>query len=115
MKLNLVVIKTLIPDELAKQYELLGFKFDRHKHVSGPFHYAAEAYGLTFEIYPLPKAKTESDDTTRLGFEVSDLKSTLDKISNSNWKIVSEPVQSEFGYTAIIEDLDGRKIELKES
>ncbi len=115
MRLNLLVIKTSQPDDLAKQYQLLGLKFDYHKHANGPYHYAGTIDDTTFEIYPLPKSKTESDNTTRLGFEINQLQELISKITESNWKIISQPTKSEFGYTAIIEDLDGRKIELKET
>jgi len=114
MKINLIVIKTSRPEELSKQYELLGLKFNFHKHTVGPYHYAAKLDNLTFEIYPLPKSKTETDNTTRLGFEIVGLDKITSDIKASNWKIISAPVLSEWGYTAIIEDLDGRKVELKE-
>jgi lactoylglutathione lyase len=114
MKINLIVIKSSDPDELAKQYELLGLQFDYHQHSTGPHHYAASMDGVTFEIYPLPKSKLHSDNTTRLGFEIEGLDNLMLKLSQSNWKIVSKPLRSEWGYTAIIEDLEGRKVELKE-
>jgi len=63
-----MVIKSKQPEELAKQYELIGLNFEYHKHSTGPYHFATTIEGTTFEIYPLPKSKTESDNTTRLGF-----------------------------------------------
>lgn len=113
--LSLLVLKTSQPDALSKQYELLGITFDYHKHESGPYHYAATVGKLTFEIYPLPKSKTESDNTTRIGFEVTELDRLMEQIPTSNWKIISPASQTEWGYSAIIEDLDGRKVELKKS
>ena len=114
MKINLVVLKTYRPDDLASFYEQLGIKFENHKHGNGPQHYAAEIDNVVFEIYPLPKDKQQADDTVRLGFTVNDLDSTIERLRNAGGKIVKEAGMTEWGYVSIVEDLDGRKIELKE-
>ncbi|CAL2101708.1 protein of unknown function [Tenacibaculum sp. 190130A14a] len=56
MNLNLLVIRTGDPEKLKEQYELIGHKFDYHRHGNGPFHYASEQNGFVFEIYPLTKS-----------------------------------------------------------
>ncbi len=113
LKLNLLVIRTENPKLLKSQYELLGFDFDYHRHGNGPFHYACEQNGFVFEIYPFTKSMTKADNSLRLGFEIKDLKTKILELSNTDWKILSEPKQTESGLNAIIQDLDGRKIELK--
>lgn len=113
MKVNLIVIKTIRLEELKKQYELIGIQFQYHQHGNGPFHYSAELDDLIFEIYPLPKSQTVVDNTTRLGFTIKDFNETVNRIQESNWKIISEPQTTEWGTIAVIEDLDGRKVELK--
>lgn len=113
MKIDLIVLKTTRPDELAKFYEQLGVKFEHHRHGTGPLHYAATVDKVIFEIYPLPKDKDRADDTLRLGFYVNDLDNVILKVRNLGTRIVKEPAMTEWGYTAIVEDLDGRKIELK--
>ena len=35
MKINLIVIRTTKPKELSEFYELLGIKFDFHRHETG--------------------------------------------------------------------------------
>lgn len=112
MKLNLLVIRTSNPKALAAQYELLGFIFDYHQHGNGPFHYASNKDGFVFEIYPLRKSSMEADNSIRLGAKVENLISTIEKIRSSNWKILSEPRHTDWGFTALVEDLDGRKVEL---
>ena len=110
--LNLVVIKTSDPDELVKTYKAFGLTFDYHRHGNGPMHYANETNGITLEIYPLPKNKTEPDNTLRLGFKIKDLDSKIKNLEKLGIKIISTPAQTEWGYSAIIADQDGRKIEL---
>lgn len=111
---HLIVIKT---DKLQAQsefYTALGFTFDYHRHGNGPFHYASEGSGTVLEIYPLPKGITQPDHTTRLGFTVDDLDSLISDLRSRGAAIVAPPARTEWGYTAVVEDLDGRKIELTE-
>jgi len=115
MNINLLVIRTKNPEVLKSQYELLGINFDYHRHESGPFHYASEFNGFVFEIYPLAQSMTGADHSIRLGFEIENLNSKINALEGSNWKIISNPKETEWGLIAIIQDLDGRKIELKES
>ena len=114
MKLNLIVIKTQSLEILKGQYEVLGLEFDYHKHGKGPYHYSAYLNDLVFEIYPLPQSADEADSTLRLGFEIKDLDEKMSQLKNENWIIKTSPKRTEWGYIAVIQDFDGRKIELKE-
>lgn len=113
-QINLLVIRTNQPEFLAAFYKLLGMEFQYHQHGNGPFHYAADLNGFVFEIYPLLKNQQEVDNSLRLGFTVPKLDELILQLKKKNIKIVQEPTQIKWGYTAIIKDLDGRKIELKE-
>jgi len=113
MKLNLLVIRTSNPEKLKLQYEKLGFSFEYHQHGNGPFHYASEQDGFVFEIYPLTKSMEKVDSSIRLGFDIKNLYDVMVDIHNSNWKVISKVKQTEWGDIAIVQDLDGRKVELK--
>ena len=113
-KLNMLVLKTRDPKRLSGFYELLGLEFNHHRHGSGPYHYANEQDGFVFEIYPLPNEKDPVDISSRLGFEIEDLRSTIDSLKNNNNEIIREPKQTEWGLIAVVKDPDGRKVELKE-
>jgi len=113
VKLNLIVIRTGELELLKDQYELLDLKFDYHQHGNGPFHYASKVDGFVFEIYPLTRSMTNADNSLRLGFETPNLEAKMNDLEGSNWKIISKPKETEWGLTALIQDLDGRKIELK--
>ena len=76
--------------------------------------YVEDPFGIVFEIYPLLKSQIAPDNSLRLGFNVQQLDALLDKLKKEGIDIVKEPTQLEWGYVAIIKDLDGRKIELKE-
>jgi lactoylglutathione lyase len=115
MKIKLVVIKTNKLDNLAKFYSDIGLNFEFHQHGKRVFHYAAVIDDFIFEIYPLPENIIIPDATTRLGFEVGDLDEMIFKLREKGVKIITEPMLTEYGYVSIIEDLDGRKIELSQN
>ncbi|MEZ4686634.1 MAG: glyoxalase/bleomycin resistance/extradiol dioxygenase family protein [Bacteroidia bacterium] len=108
-------MRSLKPELLKAQYEQLGLVFGRHQHGNGPIHFAAEHNGFVFEIYPLSKHKRNSSAQIRLGFVVQGLKDLMQKLKSSTWEIVREPQETEWGRRAIVEDLDGRKVELKQA
>jgi len=110
--IHLIVIKTDKLQEQATFYSSLGFHFDYHKHGNGPYHYASTGDNIVLEIYPLPKGVSQPDHTTRLGFTVENLDNLIETLQSQGARIVNPPARTEWGYTAVIEDLDGRKIEL---
>lgn len=114
MQLNLLVIRTPQPKKLAEFYSLFQLKFEYHRHGKGVWHYSAKIGNIVFEIYPLLKSQTVADDSLRLGFEINVLDNLIEKLRKEDIEIVSEPKQTEWGYMAIVKDLDGRKIELVE-
>jgi len=114
MNINLLVIRTDKPKELAAFYELLGMRFDYHQHGKGPWHYSAEIEDLVFEIYPLMNHQIGADTSLRLGFTIERLDELISHLKIKKIEIVREPKASEWGYFAIIKDIDGRKIELKQ-
>ena len=113
--INLIVIKT---DKLKEQFEFysaLGIEFHYHRHGNGPYHYASVAGNPTIEIYPLPKSILQPDNSTRLGISVENLDTLIQELKSRDITIISEPLQTEWGYSAVIQDLDGQKIELTEA
>ncbi|MBL0740479.1 glyoxalase/bleomycin resistance/extradiol dioxygenase family protein [Chryseolinea sp. Jin1] len=114
MKINLLVLKTFNPKALSEFYEMLGITFEHHRHGNGPMHYAANIEGVVFEIYPLSHDKTV-DNTLRLGFTVENLDGVIEKITQHTGRVTKVPAITEWGRIAVVEDLDGRKIELKEA
>lgn len=113
MRLNLLVLRTAEPESLKDMYELLGFHFEYHKHGNGQHHFASEFEGFVLELYPLVNPEGSRCENVRLGFEIENLTSVLKRLHGSNWKILKELTNTEWGQIALIQDLDGRKIELK--
>ena len=113
-RLNLVVVRARDAARLADFYARLGLAFEKHRHGSGPEHFASENAGCVFEIYPLrPDAGPTQE--LRLGFAVNDLRQTMERLADAGAEIVTAPAESPWGLRAVIKDIEGHKVELTES
>lgn len=112
MEIRLLVIRTLEIERLANFYALLGLTFEYHKHGKSPYHYSALVGNTILEIYPLAKGQTEADKELRLGFALDDFENAMTTLKDRDVEFVSEPMQTDYGFMAIIKDPDGRRIEL---
>jgi lactoylglutathione lyase len=112
--LNLVVLRAPDLQRAVDFYSLLGLSFTKHAHGKGPEHYAAELGGLVFEIYP----QTSEENYTkhvRIGFRVSDLAATAQRLESGGGILISPPKPSPWGLRAVIDDPFGHRIELNEA
>lgn len=114
IQINLVVLRSSDPDKAATFYSKLGVTFARHRHGSGPEHFAAELMGGVFELYPV-SAGGPSTLGTRIGFRVPSVDSALAAISEYPAAILSPAKDSEWGRRAVVTDPDGHRVELRES
>ena len=112
--LSLLVIKTHQRDKHKDFYSTLGLEFVEEQHGSGPLHYAAKLSHGVFEIYPLPD-EAESDSSTRVGFNVLDLATTLTTLHNAGFCEPKSPKQTPWGLRAVVHDPDGHAVELYQS
>lgn len=111
--LNLLVIRARDPDALARFYSALGFAFVRHRHGSGPEHYACEESGSVFEIYPAnASGPTQS---LRLGFAVIDLRAIVAQAEAAGGIVTTPPAESPWGMRAVMTDLEGHRLELTQA
>jgi len=112
MEIKLLVLRTPDPEKLATFYRLLGCSFEHHQHGKGPWHYATTIGTTTLEIYPLTKSQNEADKNLRLGFAINNFETVLATLQQHHFQISGSPQQTDFGYMAVVQDSDGRKIEL---
>jgi lactoylglutathione lyase len=112
MKIKLIVIGTGDMSRLVGFYQLLGFAFDYHKHGNSPYHYGASIGEMVLEIYPLTKSQSEADKSLRLGFGIDNFETIVQLLKENDVVFASHPIETEFGFMAIVVDPDGRKIEL---
>lgn len=112
MKLRLLVIRTASMPALAAFYESLGIEFEYHRHDDSPMHYSGRAGETVIEIYPLAKGQEQPDKNLRIGFTITDFDAVMEKLQATGVDFVSPPMQTAFGYCAVVTDPDGRKVEL---
>jgi lactoylglutathione lyase len=112
MELRLIVLRTANIKLLSAFYANLGLTFSYHKHGNSPFHYSTSIGNTVVEIYPLNKTQIKADDNLRLGFSLDDFDSVINKLTAADTIFKMQPAPTEWGYMAIIEDPDGRKVEL---
>lgn len=112
MQLKLLVIRSANPALLAQFYTQLGCTFEQHRHGKGPLHYSCTIAQTVLEIYPLAKGQVAADPNLRLGFEFEQFELVLEKLTEQGAKLIQAPYESEFGWMCVIEDPEGRKVEL---
>src|SRR6476659_3688619 len=111
-RVNLVVLRVADIERAASFYRLLGFEFVKHAHGTGPQHYASDADGFVFELYP-STAEQAVSSSTRIGFAVANVDDAAGKLSSfSGARLVTAPNDSEWGRRAVVADPDGHRIEL---
>ncbi len=115
LSLSLLVLKTSQLDRLKAFYECIGCEFVKEKHGKGPIHYAAEIEECLLELYPIPAGKDSGASTVRVGFRVERLDEVITLFREQALSIDQTPVQSPWGYRAVVIDPDGRKVELVEA
>lgn len=108
---NLLVIRSSKLERAAFFYEALGLRFTKHRHGSGPEHYAAQSTNQTFEIYPLAENATPTTET-RIGFAVGEIDHVFQRLIEAGGKPVSTPRPSPWGRRAVICAPDGHRVEL---
>jgi lactoylglutathione lyase len=111
VSLNLVVIRSRDVDRAVQFYNQLGLGFRRQQHNNGPEHYSTQIGKTVFEIYPLSREGASSIGV-RLGFVVDSLSDVLNKLREVGVKVISQPEKREWGYSCVVEDFDGHKVEI---
>ena len=111
LALNLVVLRSPDIARAAAFYSRLGLQFSKHRHGSGPEHFAAGLSGAVFELDPLT-ADGASTLGTRIGFRVPSVDTALAALSDYPGAVLSPAKDSEWGRRAVVADPDGHRVEL---
>lgn len=110
-RLNLIVLRSPDIERAATFYRMLGLRFMKHSHGSGPEHFSAEVDGVVFELYPMTEDQPACT-SVRVGFKVDDVDALLPPLVQVGAVVVSPPRDGEWGRRAVVRDLDGHTVEL---
>jgi hypothetical protein len=107
--LNLLVLRSRDIEATRAFYECLGFAFTKHKHGSGPEHFAHEDEAGVLELYPA--GEHQRPDTAGLGFRANDLEhvaSSLGALGFEQRPMAPQP----WGTSFMVRDPDARRVEI---
>jgi predicted enzyme related to lactoylglutathione lyase len=108
--LSLIVLRSRDLERAARWYGLLGICFEREKHGTGPEHLAARLGPTVLEVYP-QTGEAESVGV-RLGFQVPSVDVVVEAVRRDGGVVVSPARRDRWGYRAVLEDPDGRRVEV---
>lgn len=106
--LSLLVLRAQDIERTRQFYELLGLRFTREKHGSGPKHFAAVLPGDTvLEIYPSRRARAE--EGVRLGLRLDDPEEAIARIVAAG---LAGAARGSGRGSRSVDDPDGNTVEL---
>ncbi|HEX2619522.1 MAG TPA: VOC family protein [Phototrophicaceae bacterium] len=114
---NLLVLRTADLEASLTFYRTLGLELVEEQHGTGPVHYACVLDGLVLEIYPgKPGAAPDRKQAgaTVIGFQIDDLDAMVVMLQSQSVIILTAPQISAWGKRAVVQDPDGRAIELNQ-
>jgi catechol 2,3-dioxygenase-like lactoylglutathione lyase family enzyme len=117
ISLGLLVIRTADVARTLSFYCALGLDFVEEKHGSGPTHFSCYLGGMILEIYPgQPGSAPErmQAGATLLGFRVASIDHVVSALARWSTPVLSGPTRDIWGRRVVVEDPDGRAVELRE-
>lgn len=115
--LAMLVLRTRSMEAARAFYQAIGLTMAEEKHGSGPVHYSSQVGETLIEIYPGADhevLESQSGGATMLGFHVHSLDSVLTAVEQTGAKLLKPPKTTPWGRRAIVQDPDGRAVELNE-
>lgn len=101
-------------DASLRFYRALGFDLREAKHgpAAAARQFTCGLGGVQFALAPEDGAPRGVQSGNQLGLMVSNLGGALAAVKAAGGKVTSEPVPRPWGITAVVEDPDGRRLEL---
>ena len=95
----------------------LGLVFAEERHGNGPVHRSCGIGETVLEIYPgeAGRAGEPPAGATMTGFRVASLDEVLQAIREIGGAVVSGPAAGEWGRRVVVQDPDGRAVEIVQS
>jgi lactoylglutathione lyase len=102
----------------AAFYRAIGLPLEEERHDEGPVHYACAPRGLHFALFEYPGDGAPGyriAGGTMPGFRVDSVRDALASLRKLGTPVIREPEEMPWGLRAIVEDPDGRAVEIFES
>jgi lactoylglutathione lyase len=102
----------------AEFYRALGLELEHEDHGEGPVHFATELGGVHFAIYPTDvrgrAPARRAVGSSFPGFYVAALDRVTESLRQLGASVLSEHEQMPWGCRVVVEDPDGRAIEVND-
>ena len=116
--LGLVVLRAADLEVARAFYSAIGLTFVREQHGTGPVHYSCELPGgVVLEIYPGKPGSApdrRNAGATIIGLKVQSLDPALTALRGKGAVILTPPQDTPWSRRAVVQDPDGRAVELSE-
>ncbi|SRR5579872_865430 len=115
--LGALVLFSVDVDRTVTFYRALGVQFEIEQHDEGEPHYACDLDGTHFAIFPAPSGAAppfRSGGCTFPGFVVESVAASLEAARVLGANVIEEPSPYPWGLRAVLEDPDGRPVEIFE-
>ena len=114
LAVNLLVLRCKDLEITRRFYEQLGLVFVDEKHGTGPQHYAWEHGGFVLELYPAGEG--QPTDNVRIGFSTPSLADLAGNLRHRlGVNVLKTPYATADRLVMLLEDPDGRKIEVSQA
>jgi hypothetical protein len=115
---TLIVFYSSKPDELRGFYELLGLKFQKERHGTGPEHFACDLGEAVLEIYPAEDRPSNVSPGTLQPFQLGivlkvNRELIVELICEGKILVFRDEHQLNLHTTALTQDPEGRRVELR--
>jgi lactoylglutathione lyase len=112
---SLIVLRAADLDRTLLFYKTFGLEFVHEQHGNDPVHYSCELGDTVIEIYPgkpgsAPDRKAAG--ATMIGLRVENIDQIVHALESGGTVILSAPQDGPWGRRAVIQDPDGRAVEL---
>lgn len=95
----------------VRLYRAIGVELKEARHA-GPLHYTASLSGVHLALVAHDGVERGPQSATQLALSVSDLEGALNAARALGASVVQAPAARPFGVSAVVEDPDGRRLEL---
>ena len=113
-----IVLFSANSERTIRFYESLGIAFELEDHGDGRLHAATDVGDVHVAVFPAPATGSapgwRADGSTFVGFYVESLNDTLVALGRLGATVVLDHEVCEWGCRVVVEDPDGRPVEINE-
>lgn len=117
VRIGALVLATSAIDEVVAFYRALGMPLEEERHDEGPVHYACDLSGCHFAVFPAEGGDGRAPGRSMpgssfIGIAVPSIDEACTVVQQLGATVHQQPDDYPWGRRAVVEDPDGRPVEL---